>query len=158
MISCCQSRKIFGSSWRWLLCIVLLAALSNLVACRGLSVSTERNLNTLSPQELSLAFAKAALVDNDRTAVLRFVSPEMEISVDSLLDMVGGSVDKVEDLKVTSKPVKAPGNCFVVQTKATASSLVKEVTLLINMNNPQERKISSFSAQIKNTRNEVIEL
>lgn len=158
-MSCCQNKKIFRSSWRWLLGgICLLILLSNLWACRSLSVSTESNLSTLSPQELSLAFAKASLIDNDRTAALRFVSENMAISVDSLLDMAGGSVEKVEDLEIASQQTESPKSSFLIKTKVTKSSLVKEVRLFINLNSPQEKKISSFSAQIKNTRGEVIEL
>ncbi len=157
-MSCCLNKKIFRSSWRWLLGICLLALFSNLWACRSLSVSTEGNLSTLSPQELSLAFAKASLVDNDRTSALRFVSANMEISVDSLLDVAGGSVEKVEDLEITSQSTKSSQSSFLIKAKANKSSLVKEITLLINLNNLQEKKINNFSAQIKNIRGEVIEL
>ena len=157
-MSCCQNKKIFRSSWRWLLSICLLILLSNLWACRRLSVSTDSNLSTLSPQELSLAFAKASLVDNDRKAALRFVSTNMEMSVDSLLDMAGGSVEKVEDLEITPQQTESSKSSFLIKTKVTKSSLVKEITLFISLNNLQEKKISSFSAQIKNIRGEVIEL
>lgn len=157
-MSCCQNKKMFSSSWRCLLGICLLVMLGGLWACRDLSVSTERNLSTLSPQELSLTFAKAILVDNNRTEALRFVSAEMEMSVDSLLDMAGGSVEKVDDLEITLQQGENHDNRFLISTKATKGSLIKQVTLFVNMKDSPEKKIDSFYAQIKNNRGEVIEL
>ncbi len=157
-MSCCQNKKIFSSSWRCLLGVCLLVMLGSLWACRDLSVSTERNLSTLSPQELSLSFAKAILVDNNRTDALRFVSAEMEMSVDSLLDMAGGSVEKVDDLEVALQQGESHNSYFLISTKATKSSLVKQVTLFVKMKSSPEKKIDSFYAQIKNNRGEVIEL
>ena len=157
-MSCCQNKRIFSSSWRCLLGVCLLVMLGSLWACRDVSVSTEHNLSTLSPQELSLAFAKAVLVDNNRTYALRFVSAEMEMSVDSLLDMAGGSVEKVEDLEITLQQDESQGSCFLVNTKVTKSSLIKQVTLFVNMKSSSEKKIDSFYARIKNNRGEVIEL
>ncbi len=157
-MSSCPNRKIFSSSRSWLLVIGLLFLLSPLWACHNLSCSTERNLTTLSPQDLSWAFAKAVLVDNDRLAALPFLSAEMEISLDSLLDIAGGSVEKEEDLKISSQAAKNGQTYFFVTTKATKSPLIKEISLLIKVNEGSNKKIASFSAQIKNSRGAVIEL
>lgn len=151
-----KKEKIFSSSRRWLLALCVLMMLSSLWACRN--VSTESNLSTLSPQELSLAFAKSTLVEGNRSAALRFISSEMEISLDSLLDIAGASVEKAEDLEISSQSAKAPKLCFLIKTKNTKSSLVKEVAIYINIDDSQEKKISNFYAQVKTARGEVIEL
>ncbi|MGM9992884.1 MAG: hypothetical protein ACI376_08610 [Candidatus Bruticola sp.] len=141
------------SALRLLLISAVVVSLGTLSACYNVPSGS-----SLSAKEIAWAFAEAALVKNDRNSAGSLLSEEAKISANSLLDIVGGTVESTQFIEIDEKEHGA-GSQIKIKAETSKSHYIKEVVLVLLIEDGRTGKtIRSLYGSLLTKNKEVISL
>ncbi|MGM9998539.1 MAG: hypothetical protein ACI38Q_03965 [Candidatus Bruticola sp.] len=133
---------------------VALWALCVLSACQSVPSG-----NSLSAKETVLAFAEAALVKGDRNSACSFLSEEARLSCDSLLDIVGGTVESARHIEVVTEEDCEGGSRIKLKAKTAKSNYISEAVIVLFVRDGRVgKKIDNFYVSLTTKGKEKISL